>query len=434
MKIMESNRLVCHGIAVADDMIISKASIIARETRNPRIVTSENVDLGIAQVVAIDSTLDLVRLKVEKHLTPQLQWGESPEQAGKILVFPRSDGGAPSIGIVQRDEDEIQLDSVDRPFMGIGFEPARNEPGLRVTRVVESSSARHAELRPQDIILEINDTKIKNRTDLRDIISSSNVGDVLNVLVVRDKEKIELPLRIGIRPSGTIPSNTSTGTNRLTSGYGEVILNDVALHPHEVGIPATNLSGRPVGMVIARRGRTATIVIPAERLLPAVEKLLIQSRQPDSDIEQRLCSYRIEATLSLREEIELLAGDAFPSGENLRLERRNNGHATYGQWTTSKEALEWTIRLDQPGSFEIEYACSRRNSGTPIRCSIGDETVDDYVESTGSMNEFNTHTIGVIKVPSSGRHTVRLESLGSPENEMMRFWRIKLLRLNSNSD
>ena len=436
MQIKEDNRLVCHGIAVADDMVLSKASKVARETRKPRIFTGDNRDLGYAKVVAIDPDLDLALLKVDKHLTPQLQWAETPDEAGRIMIFPRSNGQSPSMGIVQRDEDQIELDSYDRPFIGIGFEPARNQPGLRVTRVVESSSAQHAELRPQDIIVKINDTDITNRSILREAISDCDVGDVLDIVVLRKDEKIRVPLRIGIRPSGTIPSNTSTGTNRLTSGYGEVILNDVTMHPYEVGMPAVDLNGKAVGMVIARRGRTATIVLPGERVLLAVDQLIQQAKDPDPELTERLCSYRIEATISPQEEIELLAGDAFPLGENIRLERRNNGHPTYGSWITSDEALEWTIQIDKPGSFEIlmEYACSRRNSGTPIRCSISDQSVDSYVESTGSMNTFETNALGVIQVATGGKHTVRLESLGSPEDELMRFWRLRLLKTNLDSD
>ena len=436
MQVMQDNRLVCHGIAVADDMVLSKASTIARETRTPRIITGENQDLGFARVVAIDSELDLALLKVDEHFSPQFQWGETPSDAGRIMVFPRSNGQAPSIGIVQRDDDQIPLDSSDRPFIGIGFEPARNQPGLRVTRVVESSSAHHAQLRPQDIISKIDGIDITDRSILRKIINDSDVGDTLDISVLRNKEPIDIQLRIGIRPSGTIPSNTSTGTNRLTSGYGKVILNDVALKSYEVGMPAIDLNGKAVGMVIARRGRTATIVIPGDRVLRAVNTLLQQAQDPDPDLDERLCSYRIESTLSPQQDIELLAGDAFPVGENIRIERRNNGHATYGSWVTSDEALEWTIQLDTPGTFKVlmEYSCSRRNSGTPIRCSIGNESIDSFVKSTGSMITFETNPLGTIKVPTSGKHIVRLESLGSPGDELMRFWRLKLIRTNLDSD
>ena len=436
VEVFQDDRLVCFGTVIADGLVLSKASILARETDNPTVKSAGNDGSVLdAEIIALDPELDLALLEVEGLQAPQLDWVIMPPEAGRFLIVPTADGTARSLGTIARDEDHLEMSPEDKPFLGIRFDVTPDIPGIEVIEVVASSAAKRAGIEPDDVIRTFDKEPIDDRNSLRRSLQNYALGDEVVLGIIRGEKELDIPIRLGLRVGedlGPIRSNTSTGTSRHSSGYGEVILSDAVIEPHEVGVPVVDLRGRAVGLIVARRGRTVTVVLPSERVLGAIKALKQRAQENSDDLMGRLGVYRAECTESQRG-LFLDAADAIPRGDAIRRERFDDGRVTYGSWSDANDALEWNVWIDRPGKFEVilELACSSRSAGTPIRLSVGEVSLDSHVESTGGWGDFEEQNLGELEIYEPGEYTVRLEPLASPRRELMNFARLKLARSDS---
>jgi len=71
--------------------------------------------------------------------------------------------------------------------------------GAMVVQVLPGSPAYKAGLRQYDVIVQVNNQKIKNKSDLEDRISAAAVGDKLKLTVIRDGKPIEFTVVVGDR-------------------------------------------------------------------------------------------------------------------------------------------------------------------------------------------------------------------------------------------
>ena len=430
------DRLVGHGTIVQDEQVLTKASLYARDVDQASIRSSDGLNFEDVRPVAIDADLDLVLLEVPGLEAPQFIWETQPQQAATIVAVPRIDGTIRSLGVVGRDLDEAGPTEGSRPFVGIGFRSHNRPTGIRVTSVVPSSPAAKVGLETGDIVRSMNGRRIKDRDSLRKALSACRIGELVTMNVRREDEDRSVELRLGLRPSQNIrwtPGNTSLGTNRHTSGYGRVVRIDADIHPREIGLPVVNLDARPIGMIIARRGRTTTVVIPSDRVREAILQMQADRDEFDpEEIDAQLSAYRILATESDLGSIELEAEDAFPRGDVVRRERRDDGRVTFGSWEEEDDALEWTARIDRPGRFmaKAKYACGPRSSGTPIELRIGEATINTRTRSTDGWSDFEVHELGELDIDETGIIRIRLEPMGSPVQNLMNLRSIELIRLD----
>jgi serine protease Do len=63
-------------------------------------------------------------------------------------------------------------------------------PGLYITEVIEDTGAQKAGLEAYDRIIFVDDTEITSYSDLKKIIRDKNVGDTIQITVVRDGKQI----------------------------------------------------------------------------------------------------------------------------------------------------------------------------------------------------------------------------------------------------
>ena len=100
-----------------------------------------------------------------------------------------------------------------------------SEPGILVARVIDDSPAKKAGMLRGDIILEVESTGVNTITDLREILSDYEGGDIVDVLISRGGEEqtvqVELETRL-YRPAFGIEA--AAGTRPFFSfdsdGYG----------------------------------------------------------------------------------------------------------------------------------------------------------------------------------------------------------------------
>jgi hypothetical protein len=281
------------------------------------------------------------------------------------------------------------------------------------------------------VLLTIDGRPVQDRRGLSAEIGNAAIGDRKTLALNRDGDRLDIELELGIRPGGStrgLPGNTSTGVSRVSGGFGDVFLIDADVPAHAIGSPVVDLKGDLVGWTVARRSRTSLVVVPWSRVLDSLDRL-----EPDEDdASRRLCAYRVLVTEGNDGSIGLEADDAFPVGDEIRREKLGpQGGTTWGFWTDADDALAWTIRVDQPGRFQVtlEQACPRRDSGTPIRLTIGDHELDGRVESTEGSSDFAEFSLGEIEIDKIGEMTAVLKPLASPRNSVMNFARLRLDRL-----
>lgn len=453
VEIRDRDRLVAHGTVVAPDRVIAKASLIARHARTTSVVRARLGDEPAlrfeARPLAIDSELDLILLDVPGlDQDRDLAWGdgiiptrEANIEAGTLLVVPSPAGSASGIAFVARDRDELHFDDNpdDRPFLGIGSSPS-GDGGLRVQQVVANSSAARAGLLVNDVIRRLDDTPVRRSRDLFAVLGDRRIGDQITIEFERDEEIRRLDLDLGLRPDTSrvgVPSNTSTGTSRVSSGFGLVHLIDADRPLESIGGPVIDLDGRMSGWIVARRSRTSMVMIPWERIEESLATIERQGNPDETTLADRLCSYRITATPDGKGVIRLDAEDAYPDGTNLRREKLGpEGRTTWGFWNRVEDALEWTATIDRPGRWlvQLRTACPRRHSGTPIRIMIGDQMVDGRIEATESWQDFQRHDVGIVEIRDGGTVAVRLESRSRPREAVANLLGVELRRLRDRDD
>ena len=445
VEIRDQDRLVSHGTIIAPDRVITKASQFARHVRTPRVVRPGAEDASQiefqARPIGIDPDLDLLLLDV-----PGLSGRLEPEEPtvrsdallnGSMLVIPEVRGGAAAIAVVARDREELITGdaSDDRPFLGVGTTSLPGG-GLQVVRVVANTAAARAGLMVDDVIRRVDGRTVRRTVDLLDAIVDRGIGDGLRIEIQRGEDSRNLEIDLGLRPDATrtgIPSNTSIATSRLSSGFGPIHLIDADRPIEAVGGVVVDLEGDLAGWLAARRSRTSMVIVPWPTILEAVSAIDDPESNARMNVSERLCSYRIVGTPDQRGIIRLDAEDAFPDGDTLRREKLGpRGRTTWGSWKDWDDALEWAISVDTPGRWHVRLtiACPRRQAGTPIRLTVGEQAIDGRVERTDSWEDFRQFDLGVVEITEIGEAVVRLEPTGRPRDAVANVLGIELRRVD----
>lgn len=80
-----------------------------------------------------------------------------------------------------------------------------------------------------------------------------------------------------------------------------------------------------------------------------------------------------------------------------------------GWWTSEQDRAQWTLVLDRPGKYQVEwdYSVSPEASGNLWQIDIGGkEHLTGTVISTGSWESFATQTLGTVDLPAADNHVV----------------------------
>jgi serine protease Do len=173
-------KVAAEGNRVYKDMVQTDASINSGNSGGP-LVDVEGKVIGINTIIFTGSAYS----------------------TGSIGV-----GFAISINRVKKIMEQLKVSGkIDRNFsvgfriQGIDDQIAKyygltDKNGVIVTQVVRNGLADNAGLKPEDIIVEANNEKVRNEQDLIMIVNDLKVGDTLSLTVIRNgkREKIEMKL------------------------------------------------------------------------------------------------------------------------------------------------------------------------------------------------------------------------------------------------
>lgn len=129
-----------------------------------------------------------------------------------IIPYAQGIGFAIPINIAKRNIDDlINLGKVRRSWLGVYIQEVTPEiavqfdlteaNGVLVADVIEDSPAEEAGLKRGDIIVKVNDKGVNSPEELQDKVRSIEIGEKVNIEVLREGKKIFFVVKIGEMPT-----------------------------------------------------------------------------------------------------------------------------------------------------------------------------------------------------------------------------------------
>ncbi|MEO7931546.1 MAG: trypsin-like peptidase domain-containing protein [Chthoniobacterales bacterium] len=128
-------------------------------------------------------------------------------------------GFAISSNLLRRVGDElIAHGKIARPWLGLGIQSVQEisksskkyqalKDGVIVMSLSNDGPALQSELRPQDVILKVDDTPVKETIDLQREVQKKKVGQTVKLAVWRDGKELTIPVRTAEMPSNLTAKN-----------------------------------------------------------------------------------------------------------------------------------------------------------------------------------------------------------------------------------
>jgi len=255
-----------------DGWILTKASELDGKTEI-NCVLKDGRDLE-AEVVGISKPLDLAMLKIETTGLPRIDWTTRRPKVGNWLA---------SAGL---QENPVAVGTLSVPMIAIppiggklGVVISEGEDGPLVVKVLPNTGAQKAGILAKDVITHVDGKPVKHRIDLTSMIAKKRLGDTLRIQVKRGDKSVTVEAKLlAITNDATkkrdILNASNTGLSRRRDAFPAVLQHDTVLKPVHCGGPVVDLTGKVVGVNIARGGRTETYCIPSDLLLRTMYDLM----------------------------------------------------------------------------------------------------------------------------------------------------------------
>ena len=222
-------------------------------------------------LLGFDRPSDLALLRVEEVELVPITWATNEPEPGAFLASVDGDEIPFGTGILAA---AAYVHTVQRAFLGIRF--ANPDGGeAAIDEAVEHGAARAAGIRGGDVVVMFGGEEITGTAQLRSAIQKRKPGETVKVEVVRDGERMAFDVELGTNTS-PIRSNQESVWGELSevrSGFQKVLQHDTVLEPADCGGPVIDLSGKAVGVNVARAGRVETLAVPAREVMRVVRRL-----------------------------------------------------------------------------------------------------------------------------------------------------------------
>src|SRR5262249_15536861 len=161
-------------VVAVDGWVLTKASLLPAGSE---IVCKLSNDRTLeAKLVGVEEPHDLALLKVNANNLTPIEWKSSKEATPGDWVASPADGKEPAgIGVVSVAARSVSPKSYPRiiaaggGFLGITGAPDEDVAGVKVREVQPNSAADKAGLKPEDVIIGINDKTVKDIEDLQTV-------------------------------------------------------------------------------------------------------------------------------------------------------------------------------------------------------------------------------------------------------------------------
>jgi serine protease Do len=281
---MAGRRAIALGTVVdSDGLVLTKASEM-RGSLGCKLVDGTILE---ARVIGVHPASDLALLKIDAENLNVAQWSdEPPPVTGRWLATPKgSSNDRPTIGVVSVNDRKIPPSS---PFIGIEMVNLKDGPGVRIKRVIANSPADYADLLVNDVIVSIDETEVKDNLSVKKALGQYDVNDRITVGILRGEKKLNIRLTLAEKDKVSPDNRRSNQQNSMGSvlsrrrkDFPTAFQHDSMLSSRTCGGPIVDLSGKIVGINIARAGRVSSLALPAYKVREIVELLKTGDLAPE---------------------------------------------------------------------------------------------------------------------------------------------------------
>ena len=271
VKIFAEEELSAYGTIVSDDgWIVSKGSQIQKATLC-ELPDGRRLPF---KYVGFDIESDLGLLKVEAEKLSPVVWEERDPKLGAWMISVDLGDIPLGVGVLSVPRRKIPRSNA-RGVLGIQL--VMSDEAV-IERVFPNSGAKAAGMEPGDQVKKVNDTNIRGRRHLVETIATYRPGDTLLLTIIREEEEMKLSATL-THPFGDFLSRIAFQEQMggplsfRRDDFPAVYQHDTVLSPEECGGPVINIDGKAVGINIARAGRTATYVLPADLIAKKLDDL-----------------------------------------------------------------------------------------------------------------------------------------------------------------
>jgi serine protease Do len=267
-------RVLVAGEPAALGVIVSQDGYVLTKATQLRGAVSVVLPKGTeakAKTVAVDGASDLALLKVDaKELVPA-EWSDSEPEVGSFLVTVGQGRRPVGVGVVSVASRKI---APQRGVLGIEL-----EMDSTIRTVFPGSGAAEAGLQVGDVITSVAGESVDGRDALMGRLRRYRPGDTLPLIVRRGEKVQEVKATLGNELTTIIDrqakQNLMAGPLSIRSGgFDHALQHDTVLRPEDCGGPVTDMSGRVVGLNIARAGRVETYTLPTSAIRPILSRML----------------------------------------------------------------------------------------------------------------------------------------------------------------
>jgi serine protease Do len=237
--------------------------------------------------------------------------------ASQLAASPRMGHGY--IGVVMQ---ELTKDVRD----GLGL---KIKSGVLVSDVMDDSPAEEAGLEDGDVIIEFDGRKVRSPRDLKKLVLRTDVGDEVEVKIVRNNEKKTLHITVGEEPeSGSFTLDLPEDLPDFTSGL-MTFFNPA----RRLGVRVTDLN-EDLGAYFDVGEGEGVLVLDVEDDSPAADAGI-----KPGDVIVELNGEKIHSAAQLKDEIRDLEGD---ENVDLKVIRRGKGKKLSAKLEESEGC--WSLR------------------------------------------------------------------------------------------
>lgn len=221
-----------------------------------------------ARTIGASPQFDLAMLKVEAAGLPVIPWSQQSEPTvGQWVAAAGPQDDPLAIGVISVPRRRIPP---PRGMLGVVLEDGQEGPVIR--QVLPQSPAEKVGIKENDVVTHVNGQAVKDRTELIDRVKQFRPGQAVKLLLKRGGQPMELSVTLGkVDSPGAQKQNmqnvSGTGISGRRDDFPLVLQHDTAIRPLDCGGPLVDLSGRAVGVNVARGGRTETYTVPVDALV-----------------------------------------------------------------------------------------------------------------------------------------------------------------------
>jgi serine protease Do len=284
-------RVKCDGkdrvlgtIVGPDGWVLTKASELNGKKIVCRFRDKKEVE---ARIVGVDEKYDLAMLKLDTNGLPNIEWNVTVPEVGTWVATAGMADEPLTVGAVSVGVREIPAVP---PKLGVSI--TDGEKGPVIARVFPGTGGEKAGLKTKDMITHVNDREVKKREDVSNVIGQCRLGDAVKLKIKRGDKTLDLTATLSkIENDATrkrdIMNASNVGVSKRRDSFPTILQHDTVLKPTDCGGPLVDLSGKVVGVNIARGGRTETYCVPSDVVLSRLYDLMSGRLAPPEKAEEK---------------------------------------------------------------------------------------------------------------------------------------------------